>query len=164
MAVLPLLASHNAWANRRIFAAAAAISAPKLADATDGYDSVLGIFRHLVQVEHSFFELAHGRAPGGIRSEDLSALRRECTQLDQAYVDYARQLDSAEAEANQFVVPWFGFKITLAEGIVQPLTHSHKHRSDISMLLPRLGGSGVEMDFIHWLAEERGRDAGDVRA
>jgi len=60
-----------------------------------------------------------------------------------------------EAETKHFLVPWFGFKVSLLEGVLQPLTHSHKHRADISMLLPRLGGDGIEMDLIQWIAEQR---------
>lgn len=45
-------------------------------------------------------------------------------------------------------------------GILQPLTHPHKHRSDVSMLLPRLGGAGIEMDLIEHLDELRGEGAG----
>lgn len=157
MSILTMLAEHDEWANRRIFAAAAAVSEAKLNEATEGYDSVIGILQHLVQVEHAFFELAHGRRPGRIETEDLEVLKKTCAELDAAYVGYARGLDPDEADRRRFLVPWFGFELTLTEGIVQPLTHSHKHRADVSMLLPRLGAAGVEMDFIQWLDEQRGK-------
>lgn len=156
MSVLTMLAAHNRWANHLIFAACSELPAAKLDEAADGYDSVTGILSHLVQVEHAFFELAHGHTPGQIAAGNVTALAEACARIDEAYVDYTRALDPAEAEANRFLVPWFGFEITLTEGVVQPLTHSHKHRSDVSMLLPRLGGTGVEMDLIQWLDEERG--------
>lgn len=157
--VLTMLAAHNEWANQRIFAACSDISSDKLNEVTPAYDSVMGILKHLVQVQHSFFELAHGRAPQRIQIEELSALRVECARIDRAYVDYSRALDTADAETKRFLVPWFGFEITLTEGLLQPLTHSHKHRADVSMLLPRLGGAGIEMDLIQWLDEERGSSA-----
>jgi uncharacterized damage-inducible protein DinB len=151
-----MLAAHNGWANRLVFAACSEINAARLSEVTDGYDSVIGILKHLVQVEHSFFELAHGRAPQRIQLEELTALRAECARIDRAYVDYAGALDPADAETKRFLVPWFGFEITLTEGVLQPLTHSHKHRADVSMLLPHLGGAGIEMDLIQWLDQERG--------
>ena len=157
--MLTALAAHNEWANRRIFAACAAVDATALRDTSDGYDSVVGILDHLVQVEYAFFELAHGRKPQRTASDVLSALEAECAELDRAYIDYARELDGSDATTQRFLVPWFGFEITLAEGVVQPLTHSHKHRADVSMLLPKLGGEGVEMDFIQWLDEQRGTNA-----
>ncbi|HVE91442.1 MAG TPA: DinB family protein [Actinomycetota bacterium] len=156
MSVLRMLAAHNEWANRRVFAACSELDPSRLAEASDAYDSVVGILTHLVQVEHAFFELAHGRAPTRIQLDGLTPLREECGRIDRAYVDYASTLDPAEADTKCFVVPWFGFEVTLTEGVLQPLTHSHKHRADVSMLLPRLGGAGVEMDLIQWLDEQRG--------
>lgn len=151
-----MLAGHNEWANRRIFAACSGIDSAKLNEATDDYDSVIGILKHLVQVEHSFFELAHGRAPSRIQIEDVTELGAECARIDLTYLEYVRALDPADAETKRFLVPWFGFEITLTEGVLQPLTHSHKHRADVSMLLPGLGGAGIEMDLIQWIDEERG--------
>lgn len=155
MSALTTLAAHSEWANARIFAACLDVDTSKLGDSTDGYDSVVGILEHLVQVEHSFFELAHGRQPRKILSEELEELWAECAALDRAYIDYVGALDPVDAETVRFLIPWFGFEITLMEGVLQPLTHSHKHRADVSMLLPRLGGTGVEMDLIQWLDENR---------
>lgn len=155
MSALTLLAQHNEWANRRIFEAAATVSEDKLRIATEGYDSVIGILEHLVQVEHAFFELAHGRPNARITAETLPELRDLCARLDRSYVEHARDLERGQADPGRFLVPWFGFEVTLTEGVLQPLTHAHKHRADVSMLLPRLGGEGVEMDLIQWLAEER---------
>jgi hypothetical protein len=73
---------------------------------------------------------------------------------------YIEELKPSEVASQRFLVPWFGFEITLLEGIIQPLTHSDKHRADISMLLPKLGGTGVEMDYIQWLAEQKYHGAG----
>lgn len=154
--MLTSLAAHNEWANRLIFAACADIAPAALREASDGYDSVIGILNHLVQVEYAFLELAHGRVPGRTEADDLAALQMECAELDRRYTEYARGLDESGDTARRFLVPWFGFEITLAEGVIQPLTHSHKHRADVSMLLPKLGGVGVEMDFIQWLDEVRG--------
>lgn len=155
ISVLATLAAHNEWANQRIFAACSAVSPTNLKAATDGYDSIVGILEHLVQVEHSFFELAHGRQPRKIRTEELEELREECAEIDRTYVNYAAGLDPVRAATEQFLVPWFGFEITLVEGILQPLTHSHKHRADVSMLLPTFGEAGVEMDLIQWIDEQR---------
>jgi len=155
MEVLTMLAAHNEWANGQIFAACSEVSPDKLSDGSQGYDSVLGILNHLVQVEHAFFELAHDRKPRRIQLEELAALQEECSRIDRSYIEYASGLEPMEAETKHFLVPWFGFKVSLLEGVLQPLTHSHKHRADISMLLPRLGGDGIEMDLIQWIAEQR---------
>jgi uncharacterized damage-inducible protein DinB len=157
MEVLTKLAVHNEWANHRLFSACSQIDPAKLSDESYGYDSVIGIWNHLIQVENSFFELAHGRKPQWVYLEKLEPLRLECARIDGGYHAYAEALDEKKAETEGFLVPWFGFEITRLEGVLQPLTHSHKHRADVSMLLPLLGGTGIEMDFILWLAEERER-------
>lgn len=154
--MLTKLAEHNEWANQKVFAACAQIAAGSLKEPGDDYDSVLGILNHLVQVQNAFFELAHGRAPRWTAVDDLDALQAHCSRIDRAYIDYAGSIDPIDAEAKRFLVPWFGFEITAVEGLIQPLTHSHKHRADVSMLLPHLGGEGIEMDFIQWLDEVRG--------
>ena len=155
ISILTTLASHNEWANRRIFDACSQVSPAKLKEAAADYDSVVGILEHLVQVEHAFLELAQGRQPRKIRSDDLEFLRAEYAQIDRAYVEYVGALDAATAETQTFLVPWFGFEVTVVEGVLQPMTHSHKHRADVSMLLPTLGGTGIEMDLIQWIAESR---------
>lgn len=157
ISLLTTLASHNEWANRRIFHACSQVSPTKLKEAAAGYDSVVGILEHLVQVEHSFFELAHGRQPKKVQSDELESLRAECAHIDRSFVDYVGALGAATAEKESFLVPWFGFEVTLVEGVLQPMTHSHKHRADVSMLLPSLGGAGIEMDLIQWIAESRSK-------
>jgi uncharacterized damage-inducible protein DinB len=163
--MLMMLASHNEWANRRIFDACSSVSLTKLREAAAGYsaedfgflhaDSVLGILEHLVQAERLYFELAHGRQPRRIMTEDLEELRAECALIDRAYIDYVGALDPVTATTERFLVPWLGFEITLVEGVLHALTHSHKHRADVSMLLPNLGGAGIEMDVLEWIAEQR---------
>lgn len=150
-----LLAEHNAWANKLIFDACRSVAPEQLAEEMDGYDSVLGILQHLVQVESNFLALAQARERERLPLETLDAARAASERVDAAFIAHARSL-GADAASRKFLVPWFGFEITLVEGVLQPLTHSHKHRADVSMLLPRLGGAGVEMDLIQFLAESRG--------
>ena len=71
--MLTKLAEHNEWANQKVFVACSEIAPGKLTESGDGYDSVLGILNHLVQVENAFFELAHGREPRWTGSDDLDA-------------------------------------------------------------------------------------------
>lgn len=156
MSALQMLAEHNRWANARAFAACEKFPGAALAREEEGYDSVLGILQHLVQVEFNFLALAEGSERRRFEDADLAVLKAECARVDDRYVVYTSSLDPTEADAKRFLVPWFGFEITLAEGVLQPLTHSHKHRADVSMLLPRLGGEGIEMDLIQWLDETRG--------
>ncbi|MCB0099615.1 MAG: hypothetical protein KDE46_27970, partial [Caldilineaceae bacterium] len=107
MQSLALLAAHNEWANRQLFAACAAVSPTQLHDDAHGYGSVIGLLNHLVQVEHAFFELAHGRRPEWRDRADLAALQEQCIRIDQAYIAYVDTLQSEQAENQRFLVPWF---------------------------------------------------------
>ena len=155
MKSLTLLAAHNEWANRRLFEACAALTPATLKDGSHGYASVMQILNHRGRVENAFFELAHGRRPVWSDREVLEPLRREGARIDRAYLEYAGEIQAEQAESVRFLVPWFGFEISLLEGVLQPLTHSLKHRADVSMLLPLLGGVGPDIDLIQWIAEER---------
>ncbi len=155
MKSLTLLAEHNLWANQLVLEACSELTSKQLEDDSHGYGSVIELLSHLVQVEHAFFELAHARTPNQIEFKSLDELRDTCLTIDQAYVDYVGDLQPGKAETVRFLVPWFGFEITLLEGVLQPLTHSHKHRSDVSMILPHFGGAGVEMDLIQWIAQTK---------
>jgi uncharacterized damage-inducible protein DinB len=115
---LTMLATHNEWANQRIFEACSEIEPARLDEVGDGYDSLIGILKHLMQVEHSFFELAHGRPPQRIEVEELRALAAECARIDREYVEYTGALDPEHAGSKTFLVPWFGFEVTLMEGVL----------------------------------------------
>jgi uncharacterized damage-inducible protein DinB len=154
--ILTSLTKHNQWANKKVFDACSTLNSEKLNDDSHGYESVLSILNHLVRVEHSFFELAHGREPQRIQHDDLNDLHVLCAKIDHSYIDYVSSLTPKDIEAIRFLVPWFGFEISIIEGIIQPMTHSHKHRSDVSMILPLLGAEGIEMDFILWIADQKG--------
>jgi uncharacterized damage-inducible protein DinB len=155
MKSLILLAKHNLWANQLILKACSELDPEQLKDDSHGYGAVIELLAHLVQVEHAFFELAHNRTASRLEFKDFEDLKKICLSIDQAYVDYVNILRPDKAETRNFLVPWFGFEISLLEGVLQPLTHSHKHRADISMLLPSLGINGVEMDLIQWFAKSR---------
>lgn len=117
MEALTMLAAHNQWANSKIFEACSEIGPTKLGDASHGYDSVIGILNHLVQVENSFYELAHGREPRWTQVQKLADLRLACSRLDQDYLEYASKLEPEHGAAKKpFLVPWFGFEITLVDG------------------------------------------------
>jgi uncharacterized damage-inducible protein DinB len=163
--ILMMLALHNEWANRRLFDACSNVSLTKLKEFAAGYsaedfgffhsDSVIGILEHLVQAEHLYLELAHGREPRRIRTDELEELRADCARTDRAYIEYVAALDTVTAMTERLHIPWLGSEITPVEAVLHALTHSHKHRADVSMLLPDLGGAGIEMDLIQWIAEQR---------
>jgi uncharacterized damage-inducible protein DinB len=155
---LTLLAAYNGWANRKLFGLAAKLDARSLLR-KDSYDSVVGILRHLVHVESNFLLMSRGEERVKIEDTEVAPLARRCAEIDAGYERFvaaakAKDLDRA------FLVPWFGFEVTVREALLQALTHSQKHRADVCLLLPGLGVEVPGTDLIQWLAESRDPEAG----
>ena len=150
---LTLLAGYNAWANQKLFALARSADPEKLAR-KDGYESIAEILRHLVHVESNFWLMSLGRERVPVDHTDLDRLAARCTELDAGYERLAETSDRATLE-REFLVPWFGFKVTVREAMLQAFTHSQKHRADVCMLLPKLGVEVPGLDLIQWIAESR---------
>jgi uncharacterized damage-inducible protein DinB len=144
------LARYNAWANGTVFALCSALAPDELVSAR-GYAPVLETLNHLVHVQSNFLRLSRGeervRPPA-----EFAALRERSRELD---AEYVRFLESGPDLERTFHVPWFGFDVTVREAMLQALTHSLKHRSDVCFVLGRLGREVPGTDYIQWLAESR---------
>jgi len=119
---LTLLAGYNAWANQKLFALARSADPEKLAR-KDGYESIAEILRHLVHVESNFWLMSLGRERVPVDHTDFDRLAARCTEVDAGYERLAETSDRATLE-REFLVPWFGFKVTVREAMLQAFTHS----------------------------------------
>jgi uncharacterized damage-inducible protein DinB len=152
-AELTLLARYNRWANERVFALAAKAPAAELAK-KEGYDSVGEILRHLVHVESNFWRMSLGRDRVPVDTTDVTELARRATEVDAGIEELAQRAGEREL-GREFLVPWFGFNVSVREALLQALTHSQKHRADVCMLLPKLGVEVPGLDLIQMIAESR---------
>ena len=150
---LDLLARYNAWANEKVFALAVRVEPGELARKA-GYESIAEILRHLVHVESNFLLMSRGEARVPVDEADVRKLARRCVEIDASYERLAETSSEADL-GREFLVPWFGFNISVREAALQALTHSQKHRADVCMLLPALGIEVPGIDLIQWLAESR---------
>lgn len=148
------LARYNRWANAKVFAACANADAEGL-ERVAGYESPLGILRHLVQVQLNFLRMSQGQARQRTDETGLAALAERCAAVDAEYVSIVDTL-SPQDLARTFHVPWFGFDVTVEEAMLQALTHSQKHRADVCLALPSLRVEAPQIDYIQMLDEERG--------
>ncbi|OLC52656.1 MAG: hypothetical protein AUH85_16315 [Chloroflexi bacterium 13_1_40CM_4_68_4] len=150
---LALLARYNAWANEKVFTLALRVESEKLAR-KEGYDSIAEILRHLVHVESNFLLMSLGEERVPMDEVVVQKLAWRCLEIDAGYERLAETSSEADLE-REFLVPWFGFNLSVREAVLQALTHAQKHRADVCMLLPALGVEVPGLDLIQWLAESR---------
>lgn len=147
---LTTLARYNAWANEKVFALCAELTAAQRSSLA-GYAPLIETLRHLVHVQSNFLRMSRGEDRVAVPAE-FAALRERVRALDGEYV---RFLESAPDLEATFHVPWFGFDITVREAVLQALTHSLKHRADVCFALGAMGREVPGTDYIQWLAESR---------
>lgn len=146
------LAEYSAWANEKAFGACAALSAEQLARATV-YSPTIELLRHLVHVQLNFLRMFQGQGRRQPPPAEFAELRAIATAIGEEYVTYLKSGPDLEARVH---VPWFGFDISVREAMLQALTHSIKHRSDVCIALPEQGVAAPGLDFIHWIEARSG--------
>lgn len=155
---------HNAWANERVFALAQDVEASLLAaDAPGTRDTVKGTLSHLARVEYLYLTLIQGNPPESVASRedyeahDLAWMRRHLHEIGEGFVRVietatpdvlARRLDIAVE-----------FPVTARDGLLQVLTHSSQHRSQVLSWLSAQGVPTPDLDYVAMLGEQRGGGA-----
>ena len=152
---------HNAWANERVFALAQAVEASLLeAEAPGTRDTVNGILVHLARVEYVYLTMIQGKPRESVESRedyeahDLAWMRRHLQEIGQGFVRaietaspdvLARRLDLAVKAP-----------VTARDGLLQVLTHSSQHRSQVLSWLSARGVPTPDLDYVVMLGEQRG--------
>lgn len=153
---LIMLAAYNAWCNRRIYDAAAALSEPDYrADRGAFFKSLHGTLNHLLVADRIWMKrfTGEGEAPNrldAILYDALADLRRAREAEDRrivAYVDGLREDDLADRISYR----------TLSYGLIeQPLmptllhffNHQTHHRGQAHCLLTGLGREAPSLDLL----------------
>ncbi len=146
MEELAELHRFNAWANRSLLAGVRRLSAEQLEERQDGmYGSVLGVLRHLAQVEFVYLRMVRGQGPERL-SQDLTldGVERVLAETGAGLVEEAR----SRSPEQRVHIPWFERDFSVPQCLRQVLTHSVNHRADINQWLPRFGVESVDLDYI----------------
>ena len=138
------LARYNAWANERVFTACSRLSDDQLGRAVV-YGPTLELLRHLVHMQLNFLRMSQGGTRQPPPEADFASLRARVRELD---AEYQHFLESAPDLERTLHVLWFGFDLSVREAMLQALTHSIKHRTDVCIALPALGVDAPALDFI----------------
>ena len=152
---------HNAWANAKVFGLAATLDSGLLTEVAPGTrDTVFGTLAHLAGVEYAYLGMVEGNPPQS-RDEvqtwaahDVSWLRDRMRELGNGFVRLLESSTSQTLEA-PLNVPWFSFQLTAREGLLQVLTHSAQHRSQVLSWLSARGIHTPDLDYVLMLREER---------
>jgi uncharacterized damage-inducible protein DinB len=157
-----LLARYNAWANARIYEAAAALSdADYRADRGAFFKSVHGTLNHLLVGDRIWMRrfTGAGDAPNrldAILFEDFADLRAARDREDERIVAY---VDSLGEEALQGLIRYR--TITNPTDVEQPLApallhffnHQTHHRGQVHALLTGLTGAAPSLDLLLYQRE-----------
>jgi uncharacterized damage-inducible protein DinB len=157
-----MMAAYNAWANRRLHAAAEALpEADYRADLGAFFRSVHGTLNHLVVADRIWLARFRGEPPPGYRldqivHDDRAELARARRALDAEIIGFVTGLTEARLAAA------FTYRlITRDEQVTQPMApalahffnHQAHHRGQVHALLTRLTGEAPALDLLYFQRE-----------
>ena len=152
-----LLFAYDAWANRRLLAAAARLSADDFTrDLGASFESVRGTLLHILWGEKRHLEFWRDGVriddPQAEEFPDVESLRATWSLVEQAREAFAGAL-SDEDLARLLSVR--GKQFALHELLQHVANHSTYHRGQVVLLLRQLGQQPPSTDFALFLLENR---------
>jgi uncharacterized damage-inducible protein DinB len=152
---------HNAWANAKVYGLAAALG-DRLVDseAPGTQGSVHSTLAHLARVERGYLALIQAERLDTLEprdeylAHDLAWFVGEIHDLGSAYVA-AIESSPPESLERDLSFPALPFPISAREGLLQVLTHSAQHRSQVLSWLASQGVETPDLDYVVMLGELR---------
>lgn len=154
-----MFAGYNAWANRRLYEAAAGLSDTQYREDRGAFfKSVHGTLNHLLVGDRVWMHrfTSEGTPPARLDQilfEDFAGLRATREAEDRRIVDYAKGLDEAVLAG---MIRYR--RVTSPETVEQPLAlalahffnHQTHHRGQAHALLTQLAGRAPELDLLYF--------------
>ena len=153
-----LLYAYNDWANARIMAAAAQVTAEQfVADADDSHGGLRGTLVHTLDAEYGWRMHCQHNAPSPILAEEefptVGALAARWLEEAQAMRAYLAGLSDADLQqplpGDDGTSPR---KRLLWHALLHVVNHGTQHRSEAAALLTHLGHSPGDVDFTLFLS------------
>ncbi|MBN4066302.1 damage-inducible protein DinB [Ahrensia sp. AH-315-G08] len=154
-----MFARYNAWANDRLYEAAAALSdAQYNADCRAFFKSMNGTLNHILVADLVWmgrFENTNG-APRKLDAnlhEEFSALRSARIEMDQHIIDYCDGLSRKQVEGSITYTPITipeEVTIELAPALSHVFNHQTHHRGQSHAILTQLTGEAPAIDLIYY--------------
>ncbi|HET7341749.1 MAG TPA: DinB family protein [Methylomirabilota bacterium] len=156
---------YNAWANVRILDTAAALTHEQLA-APGGasFDSVRDTLIHVVNGQWLYLERWQGRSPRAWPEPapaDLATIRARWERVEADTRTFLGALTEARAAAVVEYVNMEGqrWAYPLWQQLLHQVNHATQHRSEIAMVLTRLGHSPGWLDVLYFIDLEKAGQA-----
>jgi uncharacterized damage-inducible protein DinB len=161
-----MLAAYNAWANQRVYEAAADLSKAEFARDTGAFfKSMRGTLNHLLVADRIWMKrfTGEGDAPTALDTTlyiDFAKLRKAREAEDKRIVDWIGSL-AEKAFAGRFTYMTVTDMRTISQRLAPALAHlfNHQthHRGQSHMILTVLGRPSVQLDLIYFQRTEEGR-------
>ena len=148
---------YNAWANGRLYEAAAALSTEQYrADRGAFFKSVHGTLNHLLVTDHVWMHrfTGEGAAPerlDAILFENFTELRAAREAEDRRIIDFVDRLDDARIAGTikyRRVSTPEQFEQQMAPALAHWFNHQTHHRGQVHALLTGLVGKAPELDLL----------------
>jgi uncharacterized damage-inducible protein DinB len=148
---------YNAWANGRLFEAAAALSTEQYrADRGAFFKSVHGTLNHLLVTDHVWMHrfTGEGAAPerlDAILFENFTELRAAREAEDRRIIDFVDRLDDARIAGTiryRRVSTPEQFEQQMAPALAHWFNHQTHHRGQVHTILTGLVGKAPELDLL----------------
>jgi uncharacterized damage-inducible protein DinB len=161
-----MFAAYNAWANERIYEAAAALTAEEYTQGTGAFfGSMMGTLNHLLVADRIWMKrfTGEGDAPktlDAILFPALQALRVARQAEDGRIVEWVNSLDEQKL-AGRFTYTAITDMRTVSQRLAPALGHffNHQthHRGQAHVILTSLGKPSVVLDLVYFQRAEEGR-------
>jgi uncharacterized damage-inducible protein DinB len=153
------LYDYNAWANRRILDACAALSEEQFSRAIiSSFPSVRDTLQHIFGGEYLWLERWHGRSHSAIppaEAANLATLRSGWEKIDADLLQFARGLGAEDLDRVHTYRNTAGkeFSTPMKVMLQHLANHSTYHRGQIIMMLRQLGAKPIDTDLIVYYRE-----------
>jgi uncharacterized damage-inducible protein DinB len=156
--VLVALFQHNVWANLKLLDFCAGLNDEQLGATTVGtYGSIRATLLHLVRAEVRYVEHVDGKLPANPPPKDtfpsFEVLRDAVRWVGDELLQYALAASADTIVTQQ--QPKTTERYRLTDLLVQAVTHSTEHRTQVSAIITQLGLEPPDLSGWHWM-EERG--------
>ena len=156
------LARYNAWANRQLYDAAAALSDQEYrADRGAFFKSMHGTLNHLLTADQVWMHRFTGQGPSPdrldmIQHETLADLRRAREAEDKRILDYVDGLTDAQLAGSiryRRVSTPEEFEQALSPALAHFFNHQTHHRGQAHSILCSFGRRGLVLDLLAYQRE-----------
>ena len=154
LSVIQSFYNYSAWANDRLFTAAAQVNPEQwLAPRHPSVGSLRDLMTHIVSCERGWILFVQGQHIEDLNAEDyasVAALRETWQSIKETTTRYLQSLDDVALERQ---VPWTGtdgetHDYPQWKMLFHQANHAMQHRSEAALILTELGVSTDWMDYL----------------